>query len=371
MRVNGQINKLRSSLDRRVHRGKQVGRKTQKLRKNNVHLAFQELTAIDRRLRCPCELTKDHIMSLAGRWAGRDLAGKTVIDYLIEIRRILQDGCKIPPDGIVPENSLVLKALRIKRRKRGTQNRSADHFCADVDGLLAQVFAAEPRVGLVLRLCYVFGLRLLEAMCFRPHEDWLGEGTPICLRHGCKNGRERVLDMIELGPAELDLLKCARDYCTDTPKGSLTPYSGNLRKDIQRFRSRIYRVCKRFGISHSGLGFSPHGFRYAACHRLYFDMTATLPPIAGGTGAATASLDREAREAVARFLGHNRIEISEAYLGVGAWSFHSDVAVCRPPHALRTPFLTRSNRRRDYRYQKRRRHVVRRAVPSSHDYARI
>ena len=86
------------------------------------------------------------------------------------------------------------------------------------DTVIAQIESQAPRVALVLRLIFAFGLRLQEASLFRP--QWDDRGDYIQVIAGTKGGRPRQVP-VETAQ-QRDVLALVHQACETTGR-SLIP----------------------------------------------------------------------------------------------------------------------------------------------------
>ena len=71
---------------------------------------------------------------------------------------------------------------------------------------------------------------------------------------------------------------------------------------------------KRFGVTGSELGVTPHGLRHEYADDRYTAAAGVAPPVRGGS-TPDAATDERARLEVAEELGHSKVQIASAYLG--------------------------------------------------------
>jgi integrase len=153
------------------------------------------------------------------------------------------------------------------------------------------------------------GLRLQEAMLFRPHMALDDVG---CLRilWGTKGGRPRALPL-PVSPTQRAVVEWAKTFA-QTPAESMVPRGWRL----ERYRRRVYRLCARIGLTKRQQGATPHSLRHGALLRLYERLTGVAPPARGGDLVShDPEADLAARILVALQAGHSRSSVSSAYLG--------------------------------------------------------
>lgn len=149
-----------------------------------------------------------------------------------------------------------------------------------------------------------FGLRLEESLKFRP--GTADQGDHIALQASwCKGGRARVVPVLHPRQrALLDELRAA------VGNGSL---AGEGRPYIAA-RRELERLTWAAGIRNM------HGHRHWYAQWRYRMLTGTLAPAAGGKTHENMTreeraADYRARLTISRELGHNRVDITDAYLG--------------------------------------------------------
>ena len=178
----------------------------------------------------------------------------------------------------------------------------------DVETVIAEATGACPRVGTQLELCHEFGMRVIEALRYRPREREATNEPDICFK-GAKNRRYRSVP-IETD-AQRDLLERAKALAP-FKSASLIP----IDYDLARWKHRFRYVMRRIGLTSEGLGATPHSLRHFYARRTYQRLTGQPCPADGGTGEGLSRVeDREARLIIAERLGHGRESVTCAYLG--------------------------------------------------------
>lgn len=176
----------------------------------------------------------------------------------------------------------------------------------------------DPRLRILLEVQRQFGLRFEESAkldaCTALKDARSGW---ITIREGTKGGRGRQL------PIQTDV-QCetlVRAAAIQRGDRSMIPESVTYRE----FRRNSYRIAVTHGIRY-------HRERHAYTHRRYQELVGEPCPVASGikhgqvhwtwlsaqlniTEEIAMTIDMSARKIIARELGHNRPEVSHAYLG--------------------------------------------------------
>lgn len=251
----------------------------------------RDLKALGFKLPDAGSLKPKHVEALVTHWKGAGITDATIKNRLSWVRWWAM---KTRKPGLMPKDNT---ALGVAEKEVFKGHRAATTTQDRMEGL-------PERMQLALRLQMAFGLRLEESLKFRPGEA--DKGTAVALRDSwCKGGRARAVPITHA--RQRDLLDEVHRVCGD---GSLIPpgtsYIG--------FRKAMEKATLEAGISNM------HKHRHwYACWR-YRVLTGEKPPAEGGPTydrvpmARRAELDA-ARLQVSRELGHNRVEVTDAYLG--------------------------------------------------------
>ena len=163
-----------------------------------------------------------------------------------------------------------------------------------------------PYVAVSLKLQRAFGLRREEAMKIQP--EWADRGDHLVLKASwCKGGRERVVPI--RSEAQRAVLDEAKALGATTQQGSLIP----TEKYVQQVKRFEYQ-CRKAGLHGS------HGLRHEYAQQRFRELAGFACPLAGGPQRQDMTpemrrADYEARLAVSRELGHERIAITNSYCG--------------------------------------------------------
>ena len=245
-----------------------------------------------RHLRAPGVRAK-HVEHLVERWHAEEIAPGTFKNRMSALRWLAE---KIDKQNIVARENADYGIAE----RRYVSNVSKAHEL-DADKLAA---VSDPFPALSLRRQEAFGLRREESIKLRP--TWADRGEVLHLKVSwTKGGMERD---IPIGADEQQaLLNEAKEFAG---AGSLIPAEMSYRDELNRFKAQTARA----GIDRV------HGLRHHYAQKRYADLTGWKAPAAGGPTARQLSpeqkrIDREARLAISRELGHEREQITAVYLG--------------------------------------------------------
>lgn len=227
-------------------------------------------------------------------------------------------GMVLPPDRYVDDKTLVA------RRYVARDDKSWSGHGLDAEQVIAAVAQVDERVAVQLRLMLHFGLRRKEAVMFCPHVALVpAHAVPatqpvshdyvafLKVKRGTKGGRLRFTAVrTDAQRQALDLARGMAPF----PTSHLGHPGRTLKQSLDRFDN----VMRKAGISMKRLGVTPHGLRHQFAGDLFFDIAELPAPVRGGCWENNAEVRQAAYLEVARQLGHNRPQISAAYLGSAA-----------------------------------------------------
>ncbi len=156
--------------------------------------------------------------------------------------------------------------------------------------LIAAIAERDPTIGDVLRVMWISGLRVSEAVYLRAQDILIEEGCILLQSNAnhTKGGRPR---RVVVPAADLPLLAELRARGANDPEGHLFDNRRNLR---MRAKDLVRHTCPKLGIPNLGT----HGFRRA------FAASEYLRAVRAG------ATDRQALLTVSHQLGHNRIQVA-------------------------------------------------------------
>lgn len=260
-------------------------------RQHGLMAISRELKALGYKLPDARSLKPKHVTALVAHWKGERLSDATIKNRLAWMRWWAMKTAK---PGLMPKDNTALGVADtavFKGKRAATTARD-------------RMEALPERMQLALRLQMAFGLRLEESLKFNP--ETADKGSHVALKDSwCKGGRPRSVPVTH--DRQRDLLDEVHRVCGG---GSLIP-SG---MSYIGFRKAFERATLEAGITNM------HKHRHwYACWR-YRVLTGQKAPAEGGpthdrlSPPQRAALDA-ARLTVSRELGHNRIDVTDAYLG--------------------------------------------------------
>jgi len=234
-----------------------------------------------------------HIEHLVSRWQAEGASTGTMKNRMSALRWMAE---KIGKENIVARDNA---AYGIADRRFVTNESKAKELD---QGKLDKV--SDPCTAMSLRLQEAFGLRREESIKIQP--GWADRGDMLVLKSTwTKGGKEREIPIIK--ETQRELLNQAKALAD---KGSLIPVEMSYIDQLNRFKAQTAFA----GIDRV------HGFRHAYAQARYAELTGWKAPAAGGPTSKQLNpeqkaIDRQARLAISRELGHEREQITAVYLG--------------------------------------------------------
>ncbi|MBS1833678.1 MAG: integrase domain-containing protein [Acidobacteria bacterium] len=266
---------------------------TQRDRERALDLVASQLRDLGFRHMRADSLRTKHVERLVSNWKAAGLAVGTIKNRLAELRWWAE---KIGKPGVVaPDNA----HYGIGQRQFVTNASKACDVTADD---LSKI--TDPYTQASLKLAAAFGLRRAESIKIQP--AWADRGDRLALKSTwTKGGRAREIPIRT--EAQRQILQEAKHLAG---RGSLIPAERNYVQQLRRFEHQ----CAAAGVRRV------HGLRHQYAQARYRELTGWRAPAAGGprSKALTAEqkqVDREARLAISRELGHDREQITAVYLG--------------------------------------------------------
>ena len=285
---------LNYGLMRLCRRNRDGSFSTQARRSRELDLCARQLRELGyTRFKDPGKLKGRHVTALVERWRGEGLKSGTIKVRMSALRWWAE---KVGRKSVVhPRNAF----YGIEERRYVTNESKAVRLGM---GDLGKI--GDERIRASLELQRVFGLRREECLKLRPAVADRGDRL-VLKASWCKGGREREVPIRTAEQREV--LDRAHRVAG---RGSMIPGERSYIEQV--------KVYERQTVA-AGLH-KLHGLRHAYAQARYRELTGRDAPAAGGkaAGELTAAervVDREAREAISRELGHFRRQISSVYLG--------------------------------------------------------
>ena len=266
---------------------------TQVKRERMLTLSANQLHELGYRGMTAKSLKPKHIEALLGHWREQELKTGTIKNRIAVIRWWAN---KVNKRNVVarsneyygiPDRRFVTNESKAKTVTREQLERVRDEY-----------------VRMSLELQQAFGLRREEAMKIRPYIA--DQGDHLTLQGSwTKGGRERTV------PIRTDQQREVLDRAHRLAgRGSLIPGNRNYVQQMRVYEGNT----RRAGLHHM------HGLRHAYAQIRYEELTDCACPAAGGPVTKELTLDqrerdREARLTISRELGHEREQVTAAYLG--------------------------------------------------------
>jgi integrase len=239
------------------------------------------------------------------------------------------------PGMVYPLAAYVDEPARFKRSYAAKEDRSWEGNAVEFKGIVETVAAIDPRVAAQLALLLAFGLRRKEAVMFMPHiavvrrENVPGTQHPsdryaafLRVERGTKGGRLRFVGV--RNDDQRSALERALPFALH-PSSHLGHPGLTLNQSLKRFDN----VMRKAGVTKMQLGVTAHGLRHQFAQEFHVELTDLPAPVRGGDGCVGSETLQAALLEIARQLGHNRPQITSAYLGSPARSSPS----VSPPEA--------------------------------------
>lgn len=284
---------------------KKVGASTQEKRGTNIRGFFSDLFRLKYRIETVYSLKPKHLLAVFNFLESKGQS-PSVIQNKISTMRIFAGW--IGKAGMVKESSTYVKDKASARRTTVVQeDKSWVGNGVNVVEKLAEIAAFDLAVGIWLELCWAFGMRVQEAVMFRPVVAH--EAGGIWLREGTKGDRGRFVPIEN--ERQLDVLQRAKQIADGK-----TGYTGKRGKTVEQKLKRLEYVLRKFGVTLRLSQVTAHGLRHQYMHENYKLMTGIEPPVRGGD---ITQVDEQklhgAKQKLMERAGHTRTSIGVAYYG--------------------------------------------------------
>ncbi|OIQ99420.1 tyrosine recombinase XerC [mine drainage metagenome] len=308
-RLNSQIEiVLQQHKDEAAHKDKKVGQGTQDKRRTVIKGFFADLI----RMRNPrysiksiYNLKQKHLRAVFIHLEKKGQAPSTIQNKI----SIMRTFCEwIGKYGMVGDSFMYVEDRASVRRTMVVQeDKSWEGNGINVLDLIQKVTVKDETVGMWLELCLGFGLRVREAILYRPSID--GENGNISVREGTKGDRPRTVPIEN--DVQRDILQRAKALA-DGKTGRL----GIRGKTYEQKRRRFYTVLESIGITLRDEGVSAHGLRHQYMQESFKRLTGQDAPVKGGDiNDIPADEFHVATLKLVERAGHTRPTIGASYYG--------------------------------------------------------
>lgn len=228
----------------------------------------------------------------------------------------------IKKDGLVKAAERYVENSKLVRRTYcAIEAKGWEAHGVDVREKIEEVRRIDQHVAVQLRMMIAFGLRRKEAVMFNPRmAEVPAHALPAAhppgeryisflrIKRGTKGGRLRFAAV-----RSEDQREALQEACklAHGPRGHIGRPGLTLKQSLDLFSN----VVRQVGLTRKELGVTPHGLRHQFAGDLYFDIAKVKAPVQDGEPLADAETMKDVYRQVARQLGHNRPQISNAYLG--------------------------------------------------------
>lgn len=308
-RLNNQIEiVLQQHKDKAAHKDKKVGQGSQDKRRTVIKGFFADLI----RMRNPrysiksiYNLKQKHL-KVVFTYLEKQGQAPSTIQNKISIMRVFCEW--IGKHGMVGDSIKYVEDHASVRRSMVVQDdKSWEGNGINVMELIQKVTNKDESVGMWLELCLGFGLRVREAILYRPSID--GEYGNISVLEGTKGDRPRTVPVEN--DVQRDILQRAKALA-DGKTGML----GTRGKTYAQKRRRFYTVMQSLGITLKVEGVTAHGLRHQYMQEKYKLLTGHDAPIKGGDiNAVPENIYRVASMKLVERAGHTRAAIGASYYG--------------------------------------------------------
>ncbi|CAB5499630.1 hypothetical protein AZO1586R_959 [Bathymodiolus azoricus thioautotrophic gill symbiont] len=230
-----------------------------------------------------------HIDRAVSGWKDNNLSPATMANRVSHLRWLSQ---KINKQNIVPRTN---RELGIGRRSYVAQVDQSQQLPNQ-----ATMNQFTQRQQLSMQLAREFGLRREESLKFQVNVA--DKGDRVDLKPSwCKGGRARSIDVKTQEQRQL----------LDKIKSVVGKQNQSLIPKEQTY----YKAMKDLSNKCSEHGIKMHGLRHAYAQDRYKEITGRDAPVRSNEAVPRDQIDKAARLQISQELGHNRIEITNCYLG--------------------------------------------------------
>lgn len=282
--------------------------KTRLERRNNLRRVFAELYVLGYRLSTPTSLKQKHVQALAEHWKLKKLSAKTILGLLSNLREF----CRwINKHGLVGDIEDYYGAREeFVLQTAAAKDLSWESRGIELCSLFERASQLDRRFEIFLRLMRFFGLRVKEAIEFRPWLATAMDDDYLQVTHGTKGGKPRLVKI--RNDFQRQVLIAAKEIVGPEVNSRLRWPD----KTWKQAQSHFYYLMRCFGATKKSLEVTAHGLRHEFLQGEY-EIYAGVPAAIKGTGALPGAKKDHQRATLAVSLqaGHFRPTISAGYCG--------------------------------------------------------
>lgn len=304
--------------------------KTRLERRNNLRRCFAELYELGFRLESPTSIKQKHVHALACHWREKGLSAKTIHGLFSNLREF----CRwINKRGVVLDIYEYFKDDHelIARKTAAQKDLSWESRGIDLNEIFALAKEIDPRFELLLRLMRNFGLRVKEAIEFRPAVSTALDDEHLLIAHGTKGGKQRIVKIRN---------ERQRQVLQDA-KAIVHPHiNSRLRwpdKTWKQAQAHFYHLMRRIAATKTLLDISAHGLRHSFLQEEYQLYSGVPAPIKGSTSVPNHAEHQRAMLAVSMQAGHYRTSVSTSYCGTFGHGLRKATKSAAPPSHKHQP----------------------------------
>jgi site-specific recombinase XerC len=298
---------LHKHRDQAAKSDKKVGAETQEKREMVILGFFSTLFELGYKIESIYNIRQRHLVEVFNFLEDEGQSPSTIANKI----SIMRTFCNwIGKENMVKDSSYYVKDIAsVKRTSVVQEDKSWVGNGIKVMEKLDEIREKDPSVALTLELSWAFGLRVREALMFRPNTDHDLQKGVLSVRDGTKGDRPRNVPIEN--NVQWDVLERAQKAADGK-----TDFLGKRGNSYIQMRSNFYNVLRACKITLKDNSISAHGLRHEYMHRSFQTLLGIEPPVRGGDLSQVDKKDfyPAIRKLVER-AGHSREDIGAAYFG--------------------------------------------------------